>query len=351
VLSIVLLNAALLLLHGCSAGVTPFEAQAAASGSAGGPRTLVLETDPMQLDRIYTSMEGPYDRVPLETASLDWVTAFRTGVVEANSGGPVGDEFFCHSQLQLPNTTRLLVTATGSENIVFPAGFAMPLTQILSGLHPLERKVTLLGMALNNHREEIDETVRVRWEIDYWEQGDPERPADLKTLYKVGLPMTVENLEAYHPPQGVQANEDVATHCVLVEGQRTHWVVPPGSQRTRKRLSAIVPVPARVHFAAVHLHNHAVYMRLTDLESGEVLWQTDVVYEPDRRQIEEIPVYSSAEGFPIRPDREYEIEAYYENTAGKDVDAMAQMDLYYHPVGGELITYPEGPVEGRPVHH
>jgi hypothetical protein len=315
------------------------------------PQSLVLETDPLRIDRIYTSMEGPYDRVPLDTSKLDWVTAYRTEVVDANSGGKIGDEFFCHSQLQLMNTTRLLVTATGSESIVFPEGFGMPVTQILSGLHPQERSVTLLGMALNNHRPDIDRTARVRFTIDYWEDDDPERPADLKTLYKVGLPMTVEDLEAYQPPAGVEAHGDAATHCVLVEGQRTHWIVPPGPQTTRKRFRGIVAVPATVHFAVVHLHNHAKWMELRDLTTGETLWRTEVAYEPDRVQIEEIPVYSSLEGFTIHPDHEYEIEAFYDNVSAGDVDAMAQMDLYYHPIRNERITYPKGPVEERPVHH
>ena len=86
-----------------------------------------------------------------------------------------------------------------------------------------------------------------------------------------------------------------------------------------------------MHFAAVHLHNHAVYMRLTDVTSGEVLWQTDVVYEPDRVQIAEIPVFSSVEGFRLAKDHEYEIEALYDNKTGADVDAMAMMSLYHHP--------------------
>ena len=43
------------------------------------------------------------------------------------------------------------------------------------------------------------------------------------------------------------------------------------------------------------------------------------------------------------PDREYEIEAFYNNTTDHDIDAMAQIDLYYHPVNNEKITYPTGP--------
>jgi hypothetical protein len=95
-----------------------------------------------------------------------------------------------------------------------------------------------------------------------------------------------------------------------------------------------------VHSVAVHLHNHGVYMRLTDLTSGEVLWQADVVNEPLRTQIAEITTYSSAEGFRMYQDHEYEIEAVYNNTTDHDVDAMAMMYLYYNPEGNIDITYP-----------
>ena len=62
--------------------------------------------------------------------------------------------------------------------------------------------------------------------------------------------------------------------------------------------------------------------------------------EQDRFQIEQIPVYSSVEGFPIFKDHEYELEAMYDNDTGHDVDAMAMMYIYYHPDGDEEIFYP-----------
>jgi hypothetical protein len=140
--------------------------------------------------------------------------------------------------------------------------------------------------------------------------------------------MVVEDIELYSGPR----DPDVATHCELVGKDNNHWIVPPGRQITRKRYAGdFMPFDATVHYGVVHLHNHARYMRLTDVTTGELLWQTDVVYEPRRLQIAEIPVYSSLEGFPLQRDHEYEIEALYENTTDHAVDAMAMMSLYYHP--------------------
>ena len=97
-----------------------------------------------------------------------------------------------------------------------------------------------------------------------------------------------------------------------------------------------MPLDSTVHYAVVHLHNYGVYMRLTDATTGEVLWQTDVVNEPDRTQIAEIPVYSDVEGFPLYKDHVYEIEAFYDNTTDHDVSAMAMMSLYHHPTPEQI---------------
>jgi len=300
-------------------------------------RLRVIETEPLHIDRLYSSMAGPYSRKVIDTTGLDFVTSLRTEVIDANNGEPMGEEFFCHSQLQLPNreTTRLMVTATGSAEIRFPAGFAMPVNEILLGLPAELREVSFIGMVLNNHEKRIDRWARVRTTIEYMTAHDVgDQPP--RRLYKVGLPMTVEDRQAYAAPE---AHDDVTTHCVLVEGLKGHWIVEPGTQKTRKKFENIVPVPATVHFAAAHLHNYGVYVKLTDLTTGETLWRADPAYEKNRKQIRSIPIYSSPAGFAIHPDHVYEFEAYYDNTTNHDIDAMALVDLYYHPVGGERITY------------
>jgi hypothetical protein len=306
------------------------------------PRLKVLETAPLHLDRIYTSMAGPFHRSEVDFSDLDWVTAYRSEVIDAESGDAMGGEFLCHTQLQMLNGTRLLVTATGTEEIRFPPGFGMTVGQILGDVDPGQRALSFLGMVLNNHVSPIDRLVRVRATVEYRSREEVGDPPRLKKLYKAGLTMEVEDLARYEPPEGTPESDDVSTHCVLVGEQNSHWVVPPGPQRTRKQYRDFLPVDATVHFAVVHLHNHGRYLRLTDATTGERLWQSDVVYEPDRVQIARIPTYASVEGFPVYKDHVYEIEAFYDNTSGEDVDAMAQIDLYYHPSSDVDITYPSG---------
>lgn len=323
--------AALLLAAACSDGLPR-------------PRVAVIETGPMPIDRIYTSMAGPFQRVRMNAPGMDWITGFKATVVEADSGELIGDEFFCHSQLQLPDGHRPIVTATGISEIRFPKGYGVALYEAVDqyrGANP--QPLSFLGMLLNNYDTQIDVQAKVRAEIEYLTQDDVGDPPRLKKLYSAFMPMTVEDLAEYIPPEpahpapeGQSADEEVTTHCALVNGLVNHWMVPPGLQLTRKRYSGdFLGVDVTIHTAVVHLHNHGRYMRLTDLTRGEIVWQSDVVYESDRAQIVEIPIYSSAEGFVMRKDHEYEVEVLYDNTTDHDVDAMAMLYLYFHPIGVE----------------
>lgn len=306
------------------------------------PRVKVVETGPMPLDRIYRSMTGPYDTVLVDTSDLDWVTAIRTELIDEESGELMGGEFFCHSQLQLSAGLRLTVNATGTEEIRFPQGFGIPVSRILAGIPPHARPMRFLGMLLNNNYPEIDRSARIRATIEYWTDEDL-GSTTLRKLYPFHVTMVVEDLEEYEPPpEGPGIHEDVTTHCALVGGSQTHWLVPPGPQLTRKRYRGITPMEATVHHIATHVHNHGEYVRLTDTTTGEVLWQATVEYEPERRQIARIPVYSSEEGFAVHPDREYELEAFYNNTTDTDVDAMAVMYVSFNPEG-DTELFLEGP--------
>lgn len=296
-------------------------------------RSRTFDMGPMRIDRIFHSMDGPHERLTIDPSEMAWITGYSTHVVDADTGERMGDEFFCHSQVQMVNETRLLVTATGIADVRFPEGFGLPLHRILRGMPPPYRGVTVLGMVLNNFDATMNRSTKVRATVEYMTDEEAEARG-LKKLFKVELPMIVEP-ETHETSDAAQGE-----HCVVVGGLKSHWMVPPGTQTTRRRFAGLFPVDARVHYAAVHLHNHGRFMRLRDATTGEDLWRTDVVYEPSRVQIAKIPFYSSARGFPVFRDHEYEIEAFYDNTSGSPTDAMAVMYLYYNPVVDVDITYP-----------
>lgn len=312
-------------------------------------RTRKIDLGPLLIDQLYPSMDGPFQRIRFDYSDMDWVVGFRTDVLDVTTGERMGEEFYCHSQLQLDNGNLLIVNAPGASRISFPEGFGMPLRKILSGVPEPDRGLTLLGMAMNPHEPEINRLAKIRIQIDYLRTADIEDPDSFKKLYQSHLGINVE--DQYHP----EGHDPHGKHQTIVEGRSSsikhggHWLVPPGRQVLKQRHSGIIPVDAAtVHLVAVHLHNYGVSMRLTDITEGRVLWHTEVVYEPDRVQISNIPAFLSPTGFPIYKDHEYEVESLYENTTDQPIDAMAIMFLYYHPLGDEDITYP-GSYRAKPV--
>ncbi len=312
-------------------------------------KTMTAVTDPLAIDAVYHSMEGPWQRVRLDPTGIGWITRFRTDVIDATTGERLGDEFFCHSQLQLGTTARLAVAATGIDEIRFPAGFGLPIEEIVNDLEAPWNEISMLGMVLNNHGAPQDLSVKLRFTIDYVEPGDY-GDAEIRKLHIASIPV-VPNLEHEAEESGswergdtiVLSGENLEPVGLpeTTMGKPGHWMVPPGNQVIRQRYRNLIGINTRVHYGLVHMHNHGVSMKLTDLTDDIVLWETTLEYEDSERvQISKIVPYSSAEGFLMYPDHEYEIESVYRNTTSEPVDAMAVMYLYHHPPNGEHVSYP-----------
>ncbi len=303
----------------------------------------VVDVGPLRIDGIYHSMEGVHQRVALDTAGIGWITGFRTEVLDAATDAPLGDEYFCHSQIQLDTGARLMVAATGIPELRLPAGFGIPLAQILGDLDEPWRGVSMLGMVLNNYEEELDREVKLRFVVDYVGAGaaSAEAAASVESLYRASVTVlpddTVEVLEGDGDSLWPSSLPETA------KGKVGHWMVPSGRQIVRQRHRGFLPGVTQVHYGVVHMHNHGTSMKLTDVTDGTVLWETSVKRDADRPQILEIPVYSSADGFTMYPDHEYEIESVYDNTSDEPVDAMAVMYLYHRPAGDRQLTYPPPP--------
>jgi hypothetical protein len=332
------------------------EAPPAEEPSAVVVKTRVAETDPLAVDSVFHSMEGPWQRVVLDPTGIGWITSFRTEVVDAVTGARLGDEFFCHSQLQLATSARLAVAATGIDEIRFPEGFGLPIEEIVNDMEAPWNEISMLGMVLNNHGADREADVKLRFTVEYVPPGDYGIDG-MQKLYKASVPV-VPNLEHQAEERAawergdtvVLSGEDLQPAGLpdTTMGKPGHWMVPPGKQVIRQRYRRLIGIDTRVHYGLVHMHNHGVSMKLTDLTDDKVLWETELQYEEggERVQIVEIPVFSSTEGFVLHNDHEYEIESVYDNSTAEPVDAMAVMYLYHHPLNDEHITYP---VPTKPV--
>ena len=316
-------------------------ARAARPGPPPAVKTRVVELGPLKIEGISHSMEGVFQRAMLDTGDIGWITGFRTEVVDSTTGLPLGDEYFCHSQIQLATGARLMVAASGIPALRLPSGFGIPLQQILGDLEEPWRGVSLLGMVLNNHDADLSAEVNVRFLVDYVAAGEPAAADNIDKLYRASvtvLPHRGVTVLAGDPmgPSELPPN---------AHGKTGHWMVPPGKQVIRQQHTRLVPGPTRVHYGVVHMHNYGSSLKLTDVTDGRVLWETRVEYNPDVEyaQIARIPVYSSESGFVMHPDHTYEIESVYDNRTDVPVDAMAVMYLYHHPLGDQNMTYPPAP--------
>lgn len=328
------------------AGAVSATSMSAADVSALELKTRVVETMPLPIDAVYRSMEGPWQRVVLDPTAIGWITSFRTEVFDAVTDEPLGEEFFCHSQLQLATSARLMVAAMGIDEIRFPLGFGIPVREIVDDMQPPWNELSLFGMVLNNHAVDRNQQVKIRFTLQYVDVDDPHAAA-VQKLYKASVPV-VPNEEAAGAFERAETivleGEDLEPAPLprTTKGKPGHWDVPPGKQVIRQRYRKLIGIATQVHYGLVHMHNHGRSMKLTDVTEGKVLWETTLAYEPgdERVQITEIPAYSSAEGFTLYPEHEYEIESVYDNTTSVPVDAMAVMYLYHHPLNDETITFP-----------
>ncbi len=316
-------------------------AGAAGPGAPPTVMTRVVELGPLRIDGIYHSMEGVFERAMLDTSDIGWITGFRTEVVDPVTGDPLGDEYFCHSQIQLATGARLMVAASGIPALQLPSGFGIPLQQILGDLEEPWRGVSLLGMALNNHNGDLSADVNIRFLVDYISASDPSGAETIDKLYRASVTVLPHRGVTVLAGDQLEPGELPAN----AHGKTGHWMVPPGRQVIRQQHTKLVPGPTRVHYGVVHMHNYGSSLKLTDVTEGRVLWETRVEYDPDVNysQIARIPVYSSGTGFVMHPDHIYEIESTYDNSTDTPVDAMAVMYLYHHPLGGQNMTYPPAP--------
>ena len=308
-------------------------------------KTRVAETDPLAIDDVYHSMEGPWQRVRLDPQDIGWITSFRTEVIDAETGETLGNEFFCHSQLQLATSARLMVAATGIDEIRFPEGFGIPIKEIVDDLEAPWNELSLFGMVLNNHDADLSRSTKIRFTLEYVEPD----ATGVDKLYKASIPVVPNQEEvgtgAWERGDTIVLSGENLEPSGLPEttmGKPGHWMVPPGKQVIRQRYRNLVGVQTSVHYGLVHMHNHGRSMKLTDVTDGVVLWETELAYQPgaERVQIAAIPPYSSEEGFMLYPDHEYEIESVYDNSSSEPVDAMAVMYLYHHPLNDEHVIYP-----------
>lgn len=123
---------------------------------------------------------------------------------------------------------------------------------------------------------------------------------------------------------------------VMPPAGETHaFDIPPG--RSEKSWEARPALPGRILGVGGHLHKYGVALRLENVTTGKVIWETAPVTDEDGEVIG-MPVkkFFWRLGVPVRPDHTYRLTAVYENPTGEVIPdgAMGALGGVFLPARG-----------------
>jgi hypothetical protein len=309
------------------------------------------------VDQIYKSMQGPQAMHAFDldfdgSPELLWLTGYGSQIVGPDADTELSHEFMCHNHL-LINTNdyherfptkirtagdRVFDLAQGQSSLQLPEGFGIPWMS--------NEKLTFNSQVLNHNLvgEEIE--VRVKIGVEYVRDADLPRP--LKALVQRGAygmkllegrdghyggSSDAVPLDEHGPGCSVGENAE-GVHPTIRDGEgrifTSFWVVEPGRETNRTRITSQLSVPynTTLHYVSVHLHPFGESLALRDMTTGETLYESRTRQAETGLGIAGVEHFSSVEGIPIYKDHEYELVSVYNNTTGKEQDAMSTMFLY-----------------------
>jgi hypothetical protein len=314
-----------------------------------------FDSEAYPIDQIYRSMMGPKGRKLVQlmdeglAAELIWIVGYRTDIVGGDGDAVLSAEFMCHNNLNLAEldrhvslfnwpqaNPRLFTLSQGQMEVRFPEGFGIP-------IHSHE-KLAASTQVLNLNPQPKAFDVRHRTTLLFVRDAEVETP--MRALYQtaaqglVSLGQTPTHFNVDEPDSdkhgpGCSVGQIAGDRVIKDRFDREftgHWIVKPGREVNRTLVSGYLRLPqdTRAHYIAVHLHPFAESLELRDLTTGESVFKSKAQGPQDKIGLTRVEHFESEEGLPIRKDHIYELVSTYNNTSGKDQDAMAVMFLYLH---------------------
>lgn len=300
------------------------------------------------LDREYRSMQGPYHSHPLqllpgESRQLVWLVGGMIEPVDAVTGEPIEPYFMCHSHIrfdpeengsarhnaQFKNRTHTDVKpftfVQGNAEIHFPSGFGLPIYS--------DEPLMWLTMAMSPPGVSLPRQVKQILSIDYIRNSRrifPIQPL-FRRVIQIVVPRSRGNIEDEQPHAAKPALGPLM-HLMTSDRATAHWMVPPGSDERVTKVTARLNLPfdTTIHYIHAHLHPYGKFLRLRDLTTGDIVFESTFATNADELSIRKATHFSSSQGKWIYRDHEYQLESVYENPLAGPIDAMAVMYLYFH---------------------
>jgi hypothetical protein len=295
---------------GYSPGMTAARLAAAALlfVALGVPARAETTTDvspPLALKGVQKQMQGPTTSADRVFHKAGWITAFSVHVVDGKGRDRDHDHVFCHTAVEgtvnadYPDNVRLeglhLTLGDGQNEIRFPEGFGIPVESSTS-----YRVVSML----HSDDPAMDGVFSFATRM---ETADAGNGAALKALSDVEVSVKGDGGRDCH---GIPALE-----------------ILPGRHSFEKEF--VMPLSGRVHYIQTHMHRYAEEVALEDRATGKILYRGVVKQDPAHYP-EELPRYSSVEGFPIEKGRRYVVRLTSFNPTDETDEGMALMRIYVH---------------------
>jgi len=221
-----------------------------------------------------------------------WIIAYRTEIVDA-LGKPPAENYQCHSffsdqwvKAEQDQQMRGIFSDAYTQHVELPDGFGLR----------FESGETLHWMTMFNNRGAEAARVAMRVELTVIREKDLRKP-----LWR--LRSTTRSVRV--PP--------------------LFWV-PPGRHVFEEDIQ--LPFAGRIHYIGAHVHPYAESIELVNLTREETVWHGSV-HANEAGEPVRMDVYSSTDGYRVRPGERYRIASVYNNLTSKHVDAMAGVFVFY----------------------
>ena len=322
-------------------------------------RRLEVISKVYEINQLYRSMRGPWsqNRVSLldsATPELCWITGCHVEMVGADGHSAMPDQLMCHANLDLDRNAhraalgvnktfdeRLFTLSQGLLHVEFPTGCGFPMMS--------NEPINLTTQVLNHNWKDQTFQVRHRVRIDFVRDRDLDPRQPMKPLYETGASAmkSLENrsLVYDYAPEGAptasglltsmcmpgrKANDRDASPDSLGRKFTGHWIVKPGREENRTRVTTLMHLPwdTTIHHIAVHLHPFAESLELRDITTGATVFKSQATNLEGKIGLKRVEYFSSAEGLAVFKSHEYELVSHYNNTSDEDQDSMAVMYIY-----------------------
>ncbi|MEX2596378.1 MAG: hypothetical protein WEC59_05545 [Salibacteraceae bacterium] len=319
---------------------------------------MTIVSPPMKIDRIYRSMQGPFEynefNIPTDD-DLIWLVGYKGSLI--GQEGSVSESFMCHNNLDILNkdknpwriktlgsSTRIFTLTQGQCEIHLPEGFGIPL--------PANARFQMLSQVLNHNEASIEMDVQHKIDIIYKEQSEISEP--MVPLYQQAVFVT-KQLSGPSGAYGTPTNEtyptiekpgmaQCVTNCEIdYSGEynpyqdkfgRTysgHWNIPVKEEVIHTNVTQMMNLEydTKIHFISLHVHPFATSLELLDKTTGMTLYKGFSENFENVIGLSKIDYFRSKEGLAVYKDHEYELISTYSCTDTlSQHTAMATMFLY-----------------------